>query len=244
MNENAKLYVFERKEVVLIFLFMFVTAVTSFVFGVKVGKNFSFQQAGLTQAERTKLELMSGQEETVETVVQEKSKEVVESSTVTQDSHERLKSIIDQQFSEGKGTAAKSNETKINETKSEAKSETPAATETKAPEAAVTTEGSEVSEASTGTPVVSSKNKGVDHYTGKWTIQLGAHRTLEEAEKFSDGFRVRGYSPIINEVNLSGKGAWFRVSLGVFETLAEAKEYVLKERTLFEGQDYVFGRFE
>jgi cell division protein FtsN len=240
MNENAKLYVFERKEVFLIFLFVFVTAVTSFVFGVKVGKNFSFQQAGLTQVESDKVELLSGQEENVEAVVQEKSKEPVDASKLNQESHDRLKAIIDKEFSD-KLAAKNTDAAKVAEPVIKNAEATVAPAKIIGDE---NVESIDVKTAVENSSVASAPKSNVDKYTGKWTIQLGAHRSLEEAEKFSDGFRVRGYSPIINEVNVSGKGAWFRVSLGVFETLAEAKEYVLKERSLFEGQDYVFGRFE
>ncbi len=50
---------------------------------------------------------------------------------------------------------------------------------------------------------------------------------------------MRGYSPIINETTIDGKGTWYRVSLGLFGTVEEAKTYVKNEQSLFSGQDYV-----
>lgn len=74
---------------------------------------------------------------------------------------------------------------------------------------------------------------------GKYTIQLGSYPTMDEAKQFAEGFTVRGYSPIINETSLEGKGTWYRVSLGIFGTVEEAKGYIKNEQSLFSGQDYV-----
>lgn len=74
---------------------------------------------------------------------------------------------------------------------------------------------------------------------GKFTIQLGSYNGVEEARAFAEGFTVRGYSPIINEVNIEGKGKWYRVSLGLFDTAEEAKAYIRQEQSLFAGQDHI-----
>ncbi len=82
-----------------------------------------------------------------------------------------------------------------------------------------------------------------DQVRGKFTIQLGSYQSIADAQSFADGFRVRGYKVIVNEVELNGRGIWFRVSLGIFDSVSEAKSYVLREKVLFKGQDYVIGRF-
>jgi cell division protein FtsN len=74
---------------------------------------------------------------------------------------------------------------------------------------------------------------------GKYTIQLGSYNTVEEAKQFAEGFTVRGYNPIINEVKIPGKGNWYRVSLGLFDTVDAAKTYVREEQSLFSGQDHI-----
>ena len=83
-----------------------------------------------------------------------------------------------------------------------------------------------------------------DQYRGKFTIQLGSYQSLRDAESFADGFRIRGYKPIINEVDIKKRGIWYRVSLGIFESVGKAKDYVLREKVLFKGQDYVIGKFD
>lgn len=75
--------------------------------------------------------------------------------------------------------------------------------------------------------------------TGKFTIQLGSYNTMEEAKQFAEGFTVRGYNPIINEVKIPGKGNWYRVSLGMFKTVDDAKKYIKEEQSLFAGQDHI-----
>lgn len=76
--------------------------------------------------------------------------------------------------------------------------------------------------------------------SGQFTIQLGSYPTIEEAKNYAEGFTARGYNPIINEISLENKGTWYRVSLGLFGSVAEAKAYIKNEKSLFsEGQDYV-----
>ena len=75
-------------------------------------------------------------------------------------------------------------------------------------------------------------------YRGKWTIRLGSYQKMADAQHFADGFKVRGYNPIINEVTIEGRGVWYRVGLGIFDNMAAAKGYIKQEQTLFQGQDY------
>ena len=98
--------------------------------------------------------------------------------------------------------------------------------------------------------LILSKNETVDAevmasvYKDKWTIQLSSHKNLKDAKIFANNFKVRGYDPIINEVNLGNKGTWFRVSLGAFDTLVDAKNYVISEEEVFIDVDHVFIQFE
>ena len=91
-------------------------------------------------------------------------------------------------------------------------------------------------EASNSAPADISSDKSL---FGKYTIQLGSYNTPEEARQFAEGFTVRGYSPILNEVRIEGKGTWYRICLGTFNNVDEAKDYIKKEQSLFAGQDHV-----
>jgi cell division septation protein DedD len=81
-------------------------------------------------------------------------------------------------------------------------------------------------------------------FTGKFTVQLGSYRSYADAEKFADGFRIRGYEPVIQEIQVKEKGMVYRVSIGVFTSQNEANEYVLAEKSLFQGQDYLIVKFD
>jgi septal ring-binding cell division protein DamX len=97
-------------------------------------------------------------------------------------------------------------------------------------------------------PEASSKTEESIHKTttvnGKYTIQLGSYNSMDEAKQFAEGFTVRGYSPIINEVKIDGKGTWYRVSLGLFQTVDEAKAYIKEEQSLFSGQEHVISEIK
>jgi len=81
-------------------------------------------------------------------------------------------------------------------------------------------------------------------FTGKFTVQLGSYRSYGDAEKFADGFRIRGYEPVIQEIQVKEKGMVYRVSIGVFTSQNEANEYVLSEKSLFQGQEYLIVKFD
>ena len=78
-----------------------------------------------------------------------------------------------------------------------------------------------------------------NEFTGKYTIQLFSHQSQEAAQDFADGFIVKGYDVIINEVIIPGKGKWYRVGVGVFENVNVAKDYLEKEKSLFQNQKYI-----
>jgi cell division protein FtsN len=201
MDSKTKLYVFAKKEVALIFIFMILIAITSFVMGVKIGKNYSLEMAGITPADQKKVvELLSKKEEQLEDIKKNAEAHTVESSDI----EHKLQEKISAEFG----------------------GETPAAHGEKAPESAAA-----------HSPNMSTEPKK-DALSGKFTIQLGSHRTLKEAEEFAEGFKARGYDPIINQIDIKGKGTWYRVSLGAFGTNDEARAYIAKEKTLFIGQDY------
>lgn len=204
---------------------MFLIALTSFVFGVKIGKNYSFEQAGFTTEDRAKIDLLSGQEEMVNEVVKDQEQNQADKKPLG-DLNKKLEEHINMETS-GQGKRFE-----------DKPAPTPAPVESDS--------GNQMIEPAPGTVVEPEQGaKSLkDQFSGKYTIQLGSHRSLEEAEAFAEGFKVRGYNPIINEVELPNRGVWYRVSLGVFETITEAKDYVKKENSLFQGQDYVFVRFD
>lgn len=200
MDDKTNLYVFEKKEVFLIFIFMILIAVTSFVLGVKVGKSFTYADLPLpADNQRESLQFMSDREEEVKEISSEQNLEEVQ----VVDPLPRMRETLEREL--------EAEQRRFEE---------------RVPE-----------------PTQQGTRSETQNLKGKYTIQLGSYRSYEEADQFASGFKARGYNPIIQEVELEDSGLWYRVSLGIFDTISQAKEYVLKERLLFEGEDYVFQRF-
>ena len=68
MSDKSNLYIFDRKEVFLIFIFMVLIGITSFILGVKVGKQYSYERSGFIPADRERVKLASEQEEVINKV--------------------------------------------------------------------------------------------------------------------------------------------------------------------------------
>ncbi|OUR96531.1 hypothetical protein A9Q84_09280 [Halobacteriovorax marinus] len=225
MDDKTKLYVLAKKEVFLIFVFMILISLTSFLLGVKIGVNNSFESSGFTREDMKNVEIMSPDEEKVTDLETSMSK-VDQDATykaLKEKTNSSLRKKIENEFS--------NEDMKFNIKKPEAKMKD---------EAPVIEKKSTNVMAPATAPVVNKK----DEFSGKHSIQVGSFPSINEAELFAKGFKARGYTPIINQVELSHRGTWFRVSLGVFENVSEAKEYVIEHRSLFESSDYHFVQFE
>lgn len=228
MESNKRLYVFDKKEVLLIFTLVILISTTCFVFGVKIGKSYSLNVQGIIPEDMQRVDLLSKKEEKFledEKILEEMVKKVDESKKSANEkvdeapSFDQLREKIDQEVINSDDVMEKTS----NQNPAKKK-------DNKSLESNL------------------NKNNIYDNNTqnisGKWTIQLGSHQNREDAEAFADGFKVRGYDPIINQVYLGDRGVWFRVSLGLFSSIVEAKNYVVEHQTLFDGQDYVFIQFD
>lgn len=232
MEDKTKLVVFDRIEVILIFLFMIITAITSFTLGVKIGRDHSFEQVGFAPQDQRAIEIKSAEEEEVMKTVESDEFKAPTTDELLKDStdfvKQELNTISRPNANANQNAAANS---AASENANEQMQDSSAMVQMKAP----------VGEEATAQigrlngPAVTESND----IRGKVTIQIGAYRDLADAQKFADGFRVRQYNPIINEVILEGKGTWYRVSLGLFDSVTEAKAYITNEKTLFDGQEYV-----
>ena len=220
MDEKTKLYVFTKREAALIFIFALLIAFTAFIFGIKVGRDYSFEAAGFEQQDRDKVELLSGQEEIVNKIVEEEAgkkvqeEEMIESKELNKRIEDKIKEeLLKENLKKKSGQLGEDPEPK---------------------------KKAKVIQDSISEKYLPKK----DSYSGKYTIQLSSHRTLKEAEDFAEGFRSRGYDPIIDRAKLPDRGTWYRVRLGVFGTVSEAKKFVKSEESLFQGQDHFYVRFD
>lgn len=226
MEEKSKLFVFEKKEVILIFIFIVMIAAIAFTLGVKTGKQLSLKEDEYTREDIKNIDLKSVAEEAVDDVVSGDSDEAFAPKESIVDKQAELEARLKSEMEK----LASGEEEEIDST----------------PPAAAG------SETITVTPVEESvaPNQGVEdiynqerNFKGKFTIQLYSNQSEDAAKDFADGFIVKGYDVIINEAVIPGKGTWYRVSIGAFDTLDAAKVYLAKEKTLFQGNNYIIQQF-
>ncbi len=228
MEDKSKLFVFDKKELALIFIFMILISVISFTIGFRIGKKISYESGGITPQDLRLIELKSTQEEEATKIFNKMgtgSSKQAGAALETAATKKLKKEFDDLRGEENPVKAVQPAEEKKTELVKQL------------PQKAVAIADKPV--VKQDSDIVVKKGKERDVYLGKYTIQLGSHQKLNEAKEFADGFTIRGYNPIINEVNIEGRGIWYRVSLGTFETVAEAKEYIKKEESLFQGSNYV-----
>lgn len=201
VKDQAQLYIFTKREIGFIFIIVILIQVTSFIFGIKIGKNYSYKSSGYIEEDRESLEPSLPQEQII---VKEKKPKILQKQDKI--ALERtLKEKFDKEFGEH---PKEKQPPPIVETKKLIK------------------------------PTIN------NDFSKKYTIQLASYRSLKEAKEFANGFKVRGYNPIINEVDLGMTGSWFRVSLGVFDSLKDTKKYLEEEKTLFYNLDPLLIKFD
>lgn len=70
-------------------------------------------------------------------------------------------------------------------------------------------------------------------HDGAFTIQVASYRTREEAELFADALRGRGHESFVMRAELPGRGTYFRVRIGPFDSRPAADRY----RSTFEREE-------
>lgn len=70
---------------------------------------------------------------------------------------------------------------------------------------------------------------------GGYQLQVSSFRTQAEADTFSTQLRARGHKAYVVEAHVPGRGTWFRVRIGPFQSQHAAANY----RAGFEGREHV-----
>jgi len=236
MDEKRKLIIFDRSEVFLLFIFIALIAAMMFTLGMHVGKNITYKQDGFTNEDREKIEtLKSTQEESVDEMMAKKSADALPESKKDSTYNKGLQEELGRLSKGMPETATSENKLETISPNIQSENESNTSSMEKQNSSSDQIESSQESKLTEANRSSSNTNNLI----GKFTIQLGSHATMKEAQDFADGFAVRGYNPIITEVKIPAKGTWYRVSLGSFDTASDTKEYIKKEESLFQGQDYI-----
>ncbi len=232
MEDKNKLFVFEKKEVILIFLFIILIAVIAFTLGVRTGKQLSLKHDGYDNTDIQNINLKSVDEEYVDSVVDSKAQ--------TEPTGSNFESSIESVNQNPSGTIDTDDSLSDSEMERRLKEEMEKLASDK-PSKVIKREEKE-DRAKAASPVSRNESESLDtspNYDGKYTIQLFSHQSQEAAQEFADVFRLKGYDVIINEVVIPGKGKWYRVSIGIFENVNQAKDYLNSEKDLFQNQNYI-----
>lgn len=236
MEDNSKLFVFEKKEVVLIFVFIVVISVTAFTLGVRVGKQLSLKHDGYTKSDVKSINLKSVEEEYVDKVVEKPADFSNQMDNAMAKEKDKAKDVdeIEKRLREEMEKLANESGASGNTAEPQKKME-------------VTNKPMDNTDPALKEPVGNTTPAGDANNTnavkGKYTIQLYANQSKSAAEDFADPFIIKGYNVIINEVVIPGKGTWYRVSIGVFGNIDEAKSYLDAEKKLFQTEDYIIQQF-
>ena len=63
------------------------------------------------------------------------------------------------------------------------------------------------------------------HDKGKYTVQIASFPDELKAIKMANDFRAKGYPAFTRRAKIKGRGTWYRVRIGTFETRVDAKRY-------------------
>lgn len=72
-------------------------------------------------------------------------------------------------------------------------------------------------------PTLKPPTKDAQKKAGNYIVQVASFKKKDQMEKLKDRLTAMGYTPIIDETDLTRKGTWFRVKLGGFQSSQEAR---------------------
>jgi len=236
MSDGPNVFVFSKKEVALILFIFMIATLVFFVLGVKIGKKFSYEKAQISNQDVSKLKLLSESEEKAESLLEEASKSLQKEGEPTKplttadlapnadELNETLKSQLQEHLQEVP-------EQPINPAPPQ---------EEKKEEKNIRNPSSVTSAPISGDPLLY-ENK---EHLGKYAIQLASFPKASEAEEFAEKIKLKGGAPLIHRVTSQDKRIWFRVNLGPFKTIQEAKNFLQTNEILMQGQDFILGKFD
>lgn len=100
----------------------------------------------------------------------------------------------------------------------------------KAKTAPLSTPG-KISTASVSLKIDEKADKAGPHSPAKkeaWFIQVASFQSVDDANRRSKELKDRGYKVLVVKADIAGKGAWYRVRLGPFNSVDKAKSLALK----------------
>ncbi len=203
MDQKPRLFIYERKEMGVLIVLGSVIAAFAFTLGVHLGKKVGPLPTQATPSEAqmvlTKPDPVPNRQELSE---QAKGAQQAADESLNQALHDEV---------------ARTG-IRLDSPRQLALPEKPVTKNAGATTPATATSGPNVS----GLHAISAANRRAPH--GKFTLQVGSYPKLEEAKDQTDALDALGLEPYLRETLIKGKGSWYRVFLGGFDTQEAAKE--------------------
>lgn len=228
MEDNNKLFVFEKNEVLLIFAFVILIAITAFTLGFRAGKT----------------SIPKVEESMVETPSKVNPSEIMELKSDVEEDADRISKLNADRANNEDVLGSDSDESSLRLNDLDSKFKDIAKDEPKIEESDEESDDilmPDMEALKDEAPVV---KKEARKLSNKYTIQLIARQSKDLASEYAEPFIAAGYDVIVNEVEIPSKGTWYRVSIGAFNTKMEAQEYMQSENDLFQGKDYIIKQFK
>lgn len=196
MEPKAELLVFNKKEILVIISLLVLVALFSFTLGLKLGKTLG-ASAKPAATEHAPL-----------------GEHAVEGSSA----HAPTEAAPGEHGEEA-------SENRVEATKPVASPEAaPAEAQDKADaEFAAEADKEKVGAAKTVPMAFPKDKKGETIKNVRYTLQVGSHRTVAEATEQVSGLKRKGLDAFYIEATVPGKGTWYRVGIGVFNSKEEAE---------------------
>ncbi len=193
METKNEILLFSKKEVSIIILLLVLVAIFSFTLGIKLGQKLS----------HGKLEIEHHGEAPLSAIEHETEHEVEadQHHVTANEKHEKDQTAVEEAIEKAK----ESLEHEVNALKAGSGKAIPMSFP-KDKKQAVKEEPKHGHSEKSPSKVAS----------GKYTLQVGSHRTIEEANSQVKELRGKGFDAFYLGVEIPGKGTWYRVGIGMY----------------------------
>ena len=202
--KNRHVFELDNKQMVLVLAGLIVIGLLVFSAGVMVGSKTAKDKI-LAMSEKDDLR------------VKIKAPSLLEEKKIKDEasSLEKIEDVIEKTLSEGQKVT---NKTKIAPSPTPGKTSMPAGLKKSSPPSVSLKKEGKANKADTHSP----------QEKEAWFIQVASFQSVDDANRRAKELKDRGYKVLVVKADIPGKGAWFRVRIGPFDSVDAAKSVALK----------------